>query len=356
MRKFLKIIVVLTLLLALAAGGTWAASIYIFKAVAQKVTPPLSDVVVQIPYGSSLKRVSELLCEAGVVEKDLFYWYLRFGHKRTTSIQAGFYEFDGQFNYGAVADRLLLGRDQSFKLTFVEGQTLNDLVRALQGLGLTTADDFIAAMTTPEIANLVEAEGLRGRQALHNDVGGLEGYLFPDTYFFSRKDTAQSIIKTMHEKLLSHLDETMRARMREQNLTLHQLLTLAAIVEKETGVAEERPRIASVYLNRLRIGMRLQADPTVIYGIKDYDGKIRKADLQNPHPYNTYKVAGLPPGPIAAPGLASIKAVLWPDETKYLYFVSRNDGSHVFCENLACHQEAVKKWQIDFFRAQAKKP
>jgi UPF0755 protein len=244
----------------------------------------------------------------------------------------------------------LLGRNQSFQVTFKEGQTLVDLANNLDHIGLVTKNEFLIAMTSDEIVHFIGAPNASMRRGLENDVGGIEGYLFPDTYFFEKNDSAKGIIKKMHAKLVTLFDDKMLARIDEIKLSLHQLLTLASIIEKETGDQSERPIIASVYHNRLRRGMRLQADPTVIYGIKNYDGKIRKSDLLTYHPYNTYKIQGLPPGPIAAPGLAAIRAALWPNDTRYLYFVSRNDGSHVFCENIVCHNEAVRKWQIEYFR------
>ncbi len=154
----------------------------------------------------------------------------------------------------------------------------------------------------------------------------------------------------MHTRLLSKIDAAMWQRIAELKADLNSVLTLASIIEKETGNPAERAVISSVYQNRLAIGMRLQADPTVIYGIKDYDGKIRKRDLLSHHPYNTYTIAGLPPGPISSVGIEAIRAALWPEKTNYLYFVSRNDGSHIFCENITCHNKAVQQWQINFFK------
>lgn len=335
------------------AGSVFLTNRYFF-AVGQEEVVISGETLVEIPYGSSLRRVSEILKEAGLIDDaSRFYWYLRLGRADGLKIQAGFYEFLGSITKQALAKRLLSGYDQSWRLTFKEGQTLKDLAAMLETMGLASQDDFVAAMQSDEIVNLIKAPQARKRKALNNDMGGIEGYLFPDTYFFSKRDSALAVIRTMYERLIALLDEDMLARMDELHLSLHDVLTLASIIEKETGAPEERPAIASVYKNRLRLGMRLQADPTVIYGIKDYDGKIRKKDLLTHHPYNTYTMKGLPPGPIASPGLASIRAALWPSDTKYLYFVSKNDGSHEFCENLSCHNKAVKRWQIDYFKERA---
>ena len=310
----------------------------------------VSEAMVEIPFGSSLKRVSELLADAQVIKSPkLFAWYLRLGRSDGAKIQAGYYLFSGELSFQSLAERLQSGADQSFRVTFKEGQTLVDLVQSLAEVGLADEDKFIAAMTSQEILNLINPVVI-GRKNLRNDVGGIEGYLFPDTYFFSKKDNAATIIKKMHAQLLTKLDFAIWQRIDELNTNLNEVLTLASIIEKETGNVNERPIISSVYRNRLAIGMRLQADPTVIYGIKNYDGKIRKADLLAYHPYNTYQIQGLPPGPISSVGLAAIRAALWPEKTKFFYFVSRNDGSHVFCADLGCHNKAVRLWQIDYFK------
>lgn len=319
-------------------------------------TKVINETMVAIPYGSSLRKVSEIIAFAGVVDSaPKFYWYMRLGRLDGGKIQAGYYDFAGDVSKRLVAERLLSGKDQSFRVTYKEGQTLVDLVQVLTALELINKEDFITAMRSPEILGLIPFKDGHKRQSLENDMGGIEGYLFPDTYFFSKRDTAPDVIKKMYGRLLALLDETIIARMHEQGLGLHEVLTIASIIEKETGIKAERPVIASVYKNRMQKGMRLQADPTVIYGIKNYAGKISKADLKLLHPYNTYQIKGLPPGPIAAPGIDSIKAALWPAETKLLYFVSRNDGTHEFCETIACHNKAVKIWQIDYFKNLSKK-
>ena len=154
----------------------------------------------------------------------------------------------------------------------------------------------------------------------------------------------------MNARLMDVLDDKIKKRMKTLGWNLHKTLTLAAIIEKETGKSFERPHISSVFHNRMRKGMKMQTDPTVIYGIKGYDGNIRKKDLRAYHPYNTYRIKGLPPGPIASPGKAAITAALWPDTTEDLFFVSRNDGTHIFCPTLECHNRNVRKWQVEYFR------
>jgi UPF0755 protein len=315
----------------------------------------VTEKLLEIPYGSSLRRVSLLLQEANIIKNPrAFYWYMRLGRNDQDRIQAGYYKFSGLIDHRHIAHRLLKGVDRSLILTFREGETIKDLANNLDGMGLLAKEDFLKAMTSEEIISLIKAPNAEARKALENDVGGIEGYLFPDTYFFSKKDSAASIIRKMHERLQSRLDEEIKARLLSLGMSLHEVLTLASIIEKETGDPKERALISSVYHNRIKARMRLQADPTVIYGMKNYQGKIAKADLLAFHSYNTYKILGLPPGPIASPGLLAIRAALWPEETRYLYFVSNNDGTHEFCETITCHNKAVKKWQIDYFKALAR--
>jgi len=181
-----------------------------------------------------------------------------------------------------------------------------------------------------------------------NGLAGMtfEGYLFPDTYFFPRDVTIEGIISTMVKRFWSVFVPEWQARAKDLGLSVHQTVTLASIIEKETGAAFERPIISSVFHNRLKKKMRLESDPTVIYGIKNFDGNLTKKHLTTRTPYNTYKIRGLPIGPIANPGSASLEAALYPDDTKYIYFVSRKDRTHQFSMNLKQHNRAVRKYQL----------
>jgi UPF0755 protein len=186
------------------------------------------------------------------------------------------------------------------------------------------------------------------------EAENLEGYLFPDTYALPRHADASMVVSQMVGRFMEVLTPEVRAGTAEQTLSIRQLVTLASLVEKETAVPEERTVVAGVYANRLRTGMLLQCDPTVIYALQlagTYDGNIRRADLSIDSPYNTYRYAGLPPGPIAAPGRGSLEAAANPAEVDYLYFVSRNDGSHEFARTLAEHNRNVQRYQVEYFRA-----
>lgn len=208
-----------------------------------------------------------------------------------------------------------------------------------------------------QIADLLDSKGLVNKQqflslaqdpALLEQYGipgpTLEGYLYPDTYQLARGISPSTAIHTMVERFWM-LVRPLKKRAEDLGMEMEDVITLASIVEKETGLAGERATIASVFLNRLKRRMRLESDPTVIYGLKNFDGNLTRKDLSKPTPYNTYVIRGLPPGPIANPGLEAIKAVLYPAKTDYLYFVSKNDGSHHFSRTLSEHNRAVRMYQ-----------
>lgn len=257
-------------------------------------------------------------------------------------IQAGEYRFAEPLSTLEVIDRLTAGEIYTFAVTVPEGLTLAETAEHLAAKGLGEAD--LLEQAFKDVATIA---------ALDPEAVDLEGYLFPSTYRFPRNPAAKEVAATMvsHFKLI--FDGTRQARARELGLTPREVVTLASVIEKETGKAEERPLIGSVFWNRLERGMSLGSDPTVIYILKlrgSYDGNLRRADLALDSPYNTYRYAGLPPGPIASPGAESIDAVLHPAETPYLYFVSKNDGSHHFSKTLREHNNAVRKYQVEYFR------
>ena len=203
----------------------------------------------------------------------------------------------------------------------------------LEQKGLVNKNEFLTLTSDPDIAG---SYGLSGPD--------LEGYLYPDTYQFSRGLSATSIVDVMVKHFLEVI-APFRDQIKGSGMTLAQVVILASIVEKETGCSGERPLIASVFLNRLKKNNRLESDPTVIYGIKDFNGNLTKKDLAKPTPYNTYAIRGLPPGAIANPGKEAIKAVLYPANTSYMYFVSKNDGTHHFSKTLSEHNNAVRIYQ-----------
>lgn len=305
--------------------------------------PLLSTVEIEISPGTSARQIGRILEERGIISSELkFFLYLRFIAQKTLRLQAGDYEFTPGQSPDQIITMMQKGRHKEIRFTVPEGASKNDIAQIIASAGFGQKGEILAAMNDP---NLAKSYGIDATVS-----GGIEGYLFPDTYQFPKKTKIDAILMKMHARLEQVLTPDLRARMQGEQLDLHTLLTMASLVEKETADKSERPIIARVFLNRLQRKMKLQTDPTVIYTIPNYSGNITKADLSRNDPYNTYVHAGLPPGPIASPGLEAIKAVLWPADGPYLYFVSRNDKTHVFCPDYRCHTQAVKKWQVDFFK------
>jgi UPF0755 protein len=236
-----------------------------------------------------------------------------------------------------------LGQVKLYRFTVAEGLRADEIADVLGKTGLVRAEDFLAVTRDAGVAS-----------ALGLPYPTLEGFLYPDTYSVARGLSARALAELMVSRFREEYARANASRSSAVRLDMGQVATLASIVEKETGLPSERPRIACVFYNRLRSGMRLQTDPTVMYATMLRTGhwsrNISRADLITPHPYNTYTTAGLPPGPIANAGAAALQAVLSPDPCPDYYFVSRNDGSHQFCADLKCHNAAVKEWQVDFFR------
>jgi len=250
-------------------------------------------------------------------------------------IRAGEYALALSMSPQEILDMLVRGDTILHKVIVPEGATMARIGALLENAGLMSQPAFLQVAADPDfVANL----GLDGNT--------MEGYLFPETYHFPRGVTAQHVINTMVAQFRSVFSSAWSDRAGEIGFSVHEVVTLASIVEKETGKPEERPVIAGVFLNRLKRNMRLESDPTVIYGMENFDGNITRKDLREPTAYNTYGIKGLPPGPIANPGKEAIKAVLFAPEVDYLYFVSRNDGSHHFSRTLSEHNEMVRKYQL----------
>jgi UPF0755 protein len=297
--------------------------------------PPLgeSGALVVVREGDSVAAIADRLHRGGVVRSALLFrvWARAGGLDR--AIQPGEYHFATATGVRDVARRLAAGSTRP-AVTIPEGRTVREVAALLAAAGLGAPESFLCLARDPEF--LVEA-GVPGAQ--------LEGYLFPDTYRFSPLMPPGEILGTMVRRFHERFQPAHHRRAAARGMTVDEVVTLASIIEKETGQSEERPLIAAVFHNRLRLGMRLQSDPTVIYGLPSFDGNLTRADLAHPSSYNTYVAAGLPPGPIANPGLAAIEAALTPATASYLYFVSRNDGTHVFSTTLAEHNRAVATYQ-----------
>lgn len=254
--------------------------------------------------------------------------------KKDTLVMAGEYEFSPSMSPQEILDAMVDGKMILRTVTIKEGATIKDIGPILEEAGVTSKSAFDAALNDPQL-----------REDLKVPAASFEGYLFPETYRIQRNIAPQKVIRTLRNQLDAKWPAAWNVRLIELQMTKHQILTLASIIEKESGNAEEQPIVSSVFHNRLKKGMKLQSDPTVIYGIPDFNGNITKADLLAPTPYNTYVISGLPPGPIANPGLTAIKAALYPGETNYLFFVGNGKGKHIFSETLEQHNQAVNVFQ-----------
>lgn len=306
--------------------GLW---IYLTSPVLEKG----DDKIITIKEGMRLKEISGMLEKDGLIKNSTVFilWAKIKGCSRM--IKAGEYRLNPSMSAGRIMEMLTRGEIVAHVVTIPEGYTIEQIADVLSSRGIIDREKFL---------KYTDQNGVEKNYGLEGP--GLEGYLYPDTYQFALGLNARSIVDNMIRRF-KEIITPFRVRIAESGMSLHEIITLASIVEKETGKADERPLIASVFLNRLRRNMRLESDPTVIYGIKNFSGNLKKTDLTTYSPYNTYVIRGLPPGPIANPGLDSIKAVLFPARTKFLYFVSKNDGSHFFSDNLRDHNRAVYEYQ-----------
>ena len=293
-----------------------------------------AEVVVEVPMGMSVPALSELLHGQGLVRSaGKFRWLVRFkGAAR--QIKAGEYQLSTGLRPGELLNKIIRGEVRLHQITFPEGYTLKQMAELLEASKLVNAERFIAAATDPPFV-----------RSLDIPATSLEGYLFPDTYRFARGLPVETVLRSFVTMFNQHFGPVQEEQARKLGFTRHQVVILASVVEKETAAAEERPLIAGVFLNRLRRRIRLQSDPTVIYGLRNFDGNLTRAHLQKDTPYNTYTRRGLPIGPICNPGAASIQAVLNPTSTPYLYFVAKKDGTHHFSTNLVEHNAAVLRHQ-----------
>ena len=297
---------------------------------------------VEIPQGAGSTAIAARLAEAGVVRDvnsfRLALWLTGAGRR----LQAGEYRFDRPLSARQVADKIARGDVFVQPITFPEGLTAKQMAALYESKGFGSAKDFTAAARNGALVNAVDPA-----------AKDLEGYLFPDTYKMPRRATAEQLVARMVAGFMKTLTPELIDKAEARGLTVRQLVTLASVVEKETGTPEERRLVAAVYANRLKIGMPLQCDPTVIYALERagrYDGNLTRDNLQFDSPYNTYRYPGLPPGPIASPGRASLEAAANPADVPYLYFVSKNDGSHAFAATLDEHNRNVQQYQVRFFR------
>ncbi len=338
-----KVVVAIVLALVVGAAGATFSGIAMWGRLhdAYRGYEGAEQFVVIAP-GTSAAGIRRVLVDAGIIRDEVTFGAALWWTGRVRALQAGEYRFDRPLAAVDVVERLARGDVYTRRLTFPEGLTIPEMAAIYESREFGAAARFIEAATNPSLIRAVDPQAV-----------DLEGYLFPETYTLPRAFPASRLVAMMVDRFLETYTDQWRRAAEEQGLTVHQVVTLASLVEKETGMPEERPMVAAVYRNRLKIGMRLQADPTVVYALRQagrYTGNIRRDDLALDSPYNTYRYAGLPPGPIAAPGAASLEAVLMSADVSYLYFVSRNNGSHAFARTLAEHNRNVREFQIVYFR------
>jgi UPF0755 protein len=302
--------------------------------------------IVEVEPGMGAGEILERLQQEGVLpDAKLARSYLIY-FMDDPAMRAGEYRFRGPLSTPEVLRMLVKGQVLTHSITVIEGLTLEEIASQLDRLGYGRREAFLDLMRSPELVADLDPE-----------AQDLEGYLFPETYSFARSVDERTIVQTLVKTFRERFEKEVRPRLNRNigrgGQSVRQLVTLASIVEKEAQIATERPLIAAVYQNRLDQGIGLMADPTVIYALKRsgrWNGNIRKEDLRVDSPYNTYRYAGLPPGPICNPGLASLVAASEPADAPYLYFVSRNDGTHVFSETLTEHNRNVNQWQRKYWR------
>jgi UPF0755 protein len=333
----LMVLLILLMVPAAFAGWSWWKLQRPFKGY------PDASRQVTIAQGTSVIQILQTLQEEGVIgDANLARFYLVY-FMGDPALKAGDYSFSGPMSTPNVLEKIAKGQVITESVTLIEGLTLEEIAERLEQAGLGRREVFLDLMRSPELIADLDPE-----------APDLEGYLFPETYSFARHTDEQTVIATLvktfrqrWEKQVSPLAD------RRPGRGLREIITLASIVEKEARVPSERPIIAGVYFNRVQRGIGLMADPTVIYALKrlgQWNGNIRRTDLRVDSPYNTYRYAGLPPGPICNPGLASLQAAADPADVPYLYFVSRNDGTHVFSSTLPEHNRNVEIWQRQYWR------
>jgi UPF0755 protein len=321
----------------------------VFQITSQPHSPRLAasnQVILEIQPGEGFKTVSQKLLQNDLIQNEfIFYWFARL-QKMDKKIKPGLYEFSNTLNFNQVLSKLIEGDIKKVTFGFQEGWNHFQIYEKLKKVfPKISKSEWTSAVQNTTFLKLNTSQPMNfNKNPTHQH---LEGFLFPNTYNLPATANADTIVKVMTNQFSAVFTQDIISKGAQLKLTPYEIVILASIIEKETGQANERTRISAVFHNRLKLGMRLQTDPTIIYGIwSRYDGNIRKKDLLEPNPYNTYLNSGMPPTPIANPGKDSIFAAVNPIPTKDLYFVGKGDGTHYFSETLAQHNRAVYQYQI----------
>lgn len=337
MRHKKHIILAVIAFLSIAIVAVSLSAVYQFRLFqSTPLDPGAGSVYFAIKPGQNLKSIAHNLKSNNIISNDILFIWLGKLKNADKKLQAGEYLLSASHSPARILDTLLKGKVKLNKITFPEGLSIKETAMRLEKANFCSAEQFITLCHDPVF---IKDLGIASQS--------LEGFLFPDTYFFPNQTACRTIIETMITRFNQVFKPEWEKRAKKLNLSVFEIVTLASIIEKETGDASERPIISSVFHNRLQKRMRLESDPTVIYGIKDFDGNIKRKHLRAYTPYNTYRIKGLPIGPIANPGALSIEAALYPADTDYLFFVSKKDTTHYFSKTFEEHNRAVRKYQLN---------
>jgi UPF0755 protein len=332
LKKFLLFTVILFLMIICAAA---AFLLDLRHYAEQPAGLEPNNVVVDIPAGQPFKITSQTLFKRNIINSPFKFNLVARLKRYDKRLKAGEYSLCACMSPLQILEKLVKGEVKLYKLTVPEGLNIYQIAGLVAEAGLSDKSDFIQAATNADLTR---------KYGVNTDT--FEGYLFPETYYFPKNSTPESIIASMVKHFWLVFGPAWQARSKQLGFTTHEIVTLASIIEKETSTPAERPLISSVFHNRLKMKMRLESDPTVIYGLKNFDGNLKREHLETVTPYNTYKVAGLPAGPIANPGKESLEAALYPADTKFIYFVSKKNKTHQFSTNLKDHNLAVRQYQL----------
>lgn len=327
----LKYLIIALIPTGVAIGALMWLKVLIFTPPATQIPP---GTVFEIQPDESFRSVALRMEEQGLIRSQKALQLFGRLKEIDKKIRAGEYEIEGPMNISQALKLLADGKIIERKVTIPEGSTLIQIAEAIEHAGINSKDKLLSEFYLQKYLDILDIP-----------AKSLEGYLFPETYKFAKSTTPETIVNQMVKEGVSRWLQEYTDRAEELGFSRHEILTLASIIEKESGNLEEQPLISSVFHNRLKEKMKLQSDPTVIYGLENFNGNLTKEDLNNPHPYNTYVIDGVPPAPICNPGITAIKAALYPAETKFLYFVSNNKGNHVFSESYEEHLKMVELYQ-----------
>jgi UPF0755 protein len=330
-----KFVAILSIIIVLCFGSVLILYVDMLEFAKKPANKSSTTAVFIVRPGQRLKSISENLHKMGILTHPFKFRLFAQMKRYDRRIRAGEYFLTASMTPTQILDIFTSGKVLLHRVTVPEGYTQRQIASVLEQAGLVSANEFLEAATDKGLLNAFKIE-----------ADSFEGYLFPDTYDFPKGVTSQKIISTMVKRFWSQFKSEWKKQVDKSGWSIHEVVTLASIIEKETGVAEERTIISSVFHNRLKKKMRLESDPTVIYGIKDFDGNLTRNHLKTPTPYNTYRIKGLPPGPIANPGAAAIESALFPADTGYIYFVSKGDRTHKFSKTIKEHNQAVRKYQL----------